>query len=201
MIFTIKNHLLVGVPYRLTPNIGGALKADTLIMHYTGSSNAAGSVAWLCDPRAKASAHIVIAENGGVTQLAPFNRQTWHAGISKWKKRIGMNKYAIGIEMSNPGLLNKLADGRYQERIGTKIWPPSNVVIAVHKNGGGVGPWAVYSPPQIETATQIALALVSFYGIKEVLGHDDIAPGRKIDPGPAFPMQSFASKVLGRTGV
>ena len=34
--------------------------------------------------------------------------------------------------------------------------------------------------------------------MKDVLGHDDIAPFRKIDPGPAFPMSSFRSKAMGR---
>jgi N-acetylmuramoyl-L-alanine amidase len=36
------------------------------------------------------------------------------------------------------------------------------------------------------------------YGFIDILGHDDIAPGRKVDPGPAFPMASFATQVMGR---
>lgn len=36
------------------------------------------------------------------------------------------------------------------------------------------------------------------YHIKEVLGHDDVSPYRKNDPGPAFPMESFRVKLLGR---
>ena len=36
------------------------------------------------------------------------------------------------------------------------------------------------------------------YGLRDVLGHDDVSPGRKSDPGPAFPMESFRARVLGR---
>jgi N-acetylmuramoyl-L-alanine amidase len=40
--------------------------------------------------------------------------------------------------------------------------------------------------------------LCQTYGIAEIAGHDDIAPTRKRDPGPAFAMDSFVSRVLGR---
>jgi N-acetylmuramoyl-L-alanine amidase len=32
-----------------------------------------------------------------------------------------------------------------------------------------------------------------------VLGHDDISPLRKSDPGPCFPWKEFKTNVLGRT--
>ncbi len=62
----------------------------------------------------------------------------------------------------------------------------------------GEKPWMIYPPVQISVAAEIAKALCEAYGISEIAGHDDIAPTRKRDPGPAFAMESFVSRVLGR---
>jgi N-acetylmuramoyl-L-alanine amidase len=58
--------------------------------------------------------------------------------------------------------------------------------------------WQVYSPQQLEAAREVGALLVATYNLVDVIGHDDIAPGRKVDPGPAFPMETFRSQVMGR---
>jgi len=40
--------------------------------------------------------------------------------------------------------------------------------------------------------------LFATYGLLDVVGHDDIAPARKTDPGPAFPMDSLRGYLVGR---
>lgn len=194
-------HRLVGdqVTFRATPNHGGVLKPRYLVMHYTAGRSAASSVESLCTqkPSGNASAHIVLGRDGSIVQLAPFNVVTWHAGVSQWNGLVGLNNHSIGVEMDNAGLLKKVGS-HYQAWFG-KVYPDDEVLLAEHKHGGGIQPWHTYTEIQIERALELAELLVARYGLEDVLGHEDIARGRKADPGPAFPLSSVQSRALGRT--
>ncbi len=202
-MITIKDFIIDKYPeensfkFQETPNHSGLFgdgMPDTIVLHYTAGASCSSSANWLCNPQAKASAHVVIGRKGEIVQLLPFNKQAWHAGRSEWKGRRGLNKYSIGIEMANSGILTKRLDG-YYTAYGHKI-PDDNVVIAKHKNREQEYAWECYTPMQIETVQQLCIALCESYDIKEIVGHEDIAPKRKTDPGPAFPMEMLRNKVL-----
>lgn len=74
-----------------------------LVLHYTGMPTAAAALARLCDPAAKVSAHYLIDEDGAVTLLVPEAERAWHAGVSWWQGRAGLNDVSLGIELVNPG--------------------------------------------------------------------------------------------------
>lgn len=196
----IENHRLSGpgVSQQPTPNTGGALKPRFVVLHYTAGRDADSAVRSLCTrkPQGNASAHIVLGRDGRIVQLAPFNVVTWHAGVSSWAGLNGLNPCAIGIEMDNAGLLHREGD-RCVAWFG-KPYPDSEVLVAEHKHGGGVRPWHAYSETQIERALELCEALAAHYGIEDILGHEDIARGRKVDPGPAFPLDAVRSRALGR---
>jgi N-acetylmuramoyl-L-alanine amidase len=199
-MLTIQRHRLAGeqVRFQATPNLGGALAARFLVFHYTAGSSAASAIAALCTrkPQGNTSAHLVLARDGAITQLAPFDRVTWHAGTSQWMDVVGLNSASIGIEVDNAGPMNVVGE-RYVAWFGRE-YPAAEVMLAAHKHGGPVRPWHAYTALQIERCLELAELLVAHYGLAEVLGHDDIARGRKLDPGPAFPLASIASRVLGR---
>lgn len=196
----IENDRLVGddVAFRQTPNTGAALAPRYLVLHYTAGRSLESSVESLCTrkPRGNASAHVVLGRDGRIVQLAPFDVVTWHAGISQWNGLSGLNQYAIGIEMDNAGLLHREGD-RFVAWFG-KVYPDNEVLLAEHRHGGGVQPWHTYSEAQIERALELSELLVAHYDLQDVLGHEDIARGRKTDPGPAFPLQAVRSRALGR---
>ena len=121
----------------------------------------------------------------------------WHAGESHWQDLIGLNRYSIGIELDNAGRLTRQGaswrawfGGSYQD---------DDVVVATHKNETVPAGWHDYPEAQIEAAIRVARVLIDAYDLRDVLGHEDISPGRKSDPGPAFPMSSFRSRVMGRS--
>lgn len=193
----IENHRLQDATYVETPNKGGAIEPQYLVFHFTAGRNAQTSIDWLCNPQAQASAHLVIARDGSITQLAPFNVKTWHAGVSHWEGLTGLNNYAIGIEMDNAGKLTKV--GTTYRAWFQAEYPEAEVLQAKHKCEQDLSYWHTYTEIQIERALGLTTTLVSAYKLKDIVGHDDIAPGRKSDPGPAFPLANIRARVFGRS--
>jgi N-acetylmuramoyl-L-alanine amidase len=167
------------------PISGGSLMRVRrfLIMHFTSGATALSSINFWRTPDARgASAHFVIDRDGTLFQCRPCNVTCGHAGKSQWahggRTFSSLNSCTIGIEFANAGDSSNLI----------KKWSKLPPLRARHKNGGPVCDWERYTPEQIETGKQLAAVLCKRYNLDAILGHDDIAPDRKVDPGPAFPM-------------
>jgi N-acetylmuramoyl-L-alanine amidase len=156
-----------------------------LVIHFTSGASAESSVNFWRTAAAKgAEAHIIIDRDGTVFQVRATNQAADHAGgkgRSKWAGFDGLNSCSIGIELANAGDNAKLA----------KKWSKLPLVKAKHKNGGPVAEWEAYPEAQLAACEEVATALVKRYKLDDVVGHEDIAPTRKNDPGPAFPMQKL----------
>ncbi len=194
----IINNQLVGAKLSLTnkntkPFQQG--KLDTIIIHYTAGSSTESSVASLSDPSIQASAHVVVGRDGVVTQIVPFNIVAWHAGASQYGGRIGFNQFSIGIEIDNAGLLEKRGD-KYYAWFG-RAYEEKDVVAGIHRNEKTLRYWHAYTEKQIEAVEQLCRALVKSYDLKYILGHEEISPVRKVDPGPAFPLDKLRDKIFG----
>lgn len=168
----IKNNLLYNndgtqVEFRQSPNISSGTKdIRFIILHFDAASNSTSAVNWLTQKASGVSSDLHITRDGKVTQMASFKQITWHAGRSEWKGLTNLNRYAIGIEQENMGMVN----GVYQD----------------------------WTEIQIQKCIEVCKALVVAYPlITEILGHEEVAPGRKDDPGPKFPIDRVRREVFG----
>lgn len=146
-----------------------------LVMHYTEIDEARSLAVLTGD---EVSVHYVVPDaprirNGEpvVYQLVPEDRRAWHAGQSYWQGATELNASSIGIENVNLGPVDT----------------PS---------GRG---WQPYPPAQIDALVKLSGDIVERYGIPptRVVGHSDIAPQRKIDPGPLFPWRTLYDAGIG----
>lgn len=186
------------VAFIRSPNIGGSLTPEFLIIHYTASGPDSDIARYFSSESAGVSAHLVIRRDGSIKQCVSFDRVAWHAGKSRWVGKdgvhySGLNTTAIGIELENWGPLQKAKTG-WVSWTGANV-DGSRVVQARHKFGLPDCGWEIFTLAQIETAIAAARAICRAYEIKDIMGHDDIAPGRKSDPGPAWNMEAFKAKV------
>ena len=113
------------------------------------------------------SSHYLVRDDPVVVyQLVDDSRRAYHAGESSWQGNTQLNASSIGIEIVNRGDRN--------------------------------GEWPDYPQAQIDAVVALVKKLAARYGVKpdHIVGHSDIAPLRKVDPGPKFPWKRLADEGL-----
>jgi N-acetylmuramoyl-L-alanine amidase len=138
-----------------------------LIIHYTGMRKETEAIERLTNIQSGVSSHYLIKRNGDIIVMVPDFYVAWHAGKSSWKSFKSLNKYSIGIEISNPG----------------------------HEYN-----YINFSKKQIQSILYLTKSLMKKYKIQSsnILGHSDIAPFRKKDPGEKFPWKYLAKFGIGK---
>lgn len=175
---------------RFPSNKSSALKAtpEIIVIHWTGGTS--GSIEartkrikeWSESQTEKASVHFEIMRDGTIYQIVPTTRAAWHAGESKWrtasgKTRNSVNFYSIGVEIDNVGPVTKKGDD-WVDSFGR---PFSGPIASI--NG------KQYEMPTADQFIALRLVIDSLrsefkVALKDIVGHLDVSPGRKIDPGP-----------------
>lgn len=122
-------------------------------------------------------------------QLAHFAQRAWHAGMGHWNGITDINSHSVGIGLVNWGLLQMSAEGRLcaWPQLYTMILASNHTTMfAPHKHRPDKNEWwDSYPAAQIASLKYVVNLLVDEYPIYCAVGHDDVAPGRKVDPGPA----------------
>lgn len=170
---------------------------DTIVIHYTASTSKKEALNVLQNPKYEVSAHFLIDndEEATIHQLMPLNKIAWHAGNSELGNRKALNKYSIGIEIVNPGYLTKTDEGHFLTAFNQHI-DKNEAVQAKHKNESTARYWHKYGEHQIKNVLYLCFELSKIFKIKHIVGHDEISPGRKQDPGPLFPIEKIRQYVF-----
>lgn len=136
-----------------------------IVLHYT-VSDLPGSIRTLTQD--VVSAHYLLTDEAQPKfyTLVDESRQSNHAGVSSWKTYANLNPMSIGIEIVNPG---------YKDTPEGRVWYP-------------------FSQAQMAQLIPLLQQIVARYQIPmgNILGHSDVAPQRKVDPGPLFPWKQLA---------
>lgn len=199
-MFTIgTDHKLQGVAYQQAADHGGTIKPEAVVIHYSAGASKESDLHTLTakDDR-YVSAHMVIGRDGKVTQLLPLNVRAFHAGASEWQGRKDLNSWSIGIELTNWGPLVKKGGvwccwpGDFTRALptGLQVFEGRHSNPACQYQG-----WEAFPAAQLEAAEAVVIAIARQYAIDLIVGHDDVSPGRKIDPGPAYPMAQLRAAV------
>jgi N-acetyl-anhydromuramyl-L-alanine amidase AmpD len=165
------------------------------IVHFTsgrslnGDQNALDVVSF-----AKVSGYcfFVISSTGRVFQGFPLNEWGYHAGKSEWKqygKPISPN--LVGIEVCSAGKLSKTADGKLVSWFGERYSSEQVRQNSKHENVAE-GFYHKFTQAQEDALLDLLVWLKwnneSVFNLDLVLGHDEVSPGRKSDPGGSLSM-------------
>jgi N-acetylmuramoyl-L-alanine amidase len=147
------------------PAIAQNFRQKYIILHYT-ALNDDKSVTVLTQQ--SVSAHYLVNNLGDkeIYQLVDENKRAYHAGISAWKSDKMLNDTSIGIEIVNAGFKT--------DSTGVRVFPE-------------------FDTEQIKKVATLVQDIAKRYMIPatNILGHSDIAPTRKQDPGPKFPWKKL----------
>ena len=156
-----------GVPIDATHQAKGQdSRVLFLILHYTVVDT---PTSMKILTQQEVSAHYLLSDESPprIYRLVDENRRAWHSGASAWMENRRLNSSSIGIEIVNAGY-TKQADG-------TMVFAP-------------------FRQDQIDALIPLVKDIVKRHEIKpeRILGHGEVSPSYKEDPGPLFPWQRLA---------
>ena len=153
---------------------GKSQRIKTIVLHYTVSDNER-SIKTLTT--GNVSAHYLVLDNDDnkIYNLVPESERAWHAGDGGFAGRTILNDTSIGIEIVNSGIKPEYRDAL---KNGTLDYHPYAHYVA-------------FDELQIKKVAQLVQDIATRYDIspKNIIGHSDMAPSRKIDPGAKFPWE------------
>ena len=170
--YTITENYQIDTTY-LSPNQDA--RQMILVLHYTALPLEETLRRFMSEDYAVSSHYLVpesaVNQKFTVYNLVPDDKRAWHAGVSFWQGNRSLNASSLGIEIVNLG------------------FPEADEELPLMQRR-----WYPYaSKEQLSVLADVIKKIVDQYKITptRIVGHSDIAPGRKFDPGPLFPWQQL----------
>ena len=170
-VATTKSYSVDSDTYQST---GKSQRIKTIVLHYTVSDNER-SIKTLTTGQVSAHYLILDRHDDKIYSLVDESERAWHAGDSGFAGRTILNDTSIGIEIVNAGIKPEY---RSALNNGALDYHPYEHYVA-------------FDELQIKKVAELVQDIAKRYDIppKNIVGHADIAPSRKIDPGAKFPWQ------------
>ncbi|MFT5712898.1 MAG: N-acetyl-anhydromuramyl-L-alanine amidase AmpD [Glaciecola sp.] len=178
------------------PSKNYSYRVKSLIMHFT-AVNYQESVDALVE-EGNVSSHYLIPKADDpsypyndikVFQLVDESQRAWHAGMSHWQGRSGLNDHSIGIELVNTPFCQE-----------DDPVPPIMPRMMVAEKNRDLCVFPDFEEKQILLLIKLSKEILARNPDIEptaVVGHADIAPSRKNDPGPKFPWYRLYQEGIG----
>ena len=167
-------------------------RINYLVLHFT-SENFAESLRLLTKrTENRVSVHYLVPEPGDETynrrrarihRLVTEDRRAWHAGQSYWAGADALNDTSVGIEIVNQSAC-------VDNDPDTEEPTPEQQTCT----------FVAFPDEQIDLVIELVMDILERNpGIDpvDVIGHGDIAPKRRIDPGPLFPWKRLYDHGIG----
>ena len=143
---------------RKSPNFSKGRKAalDTLVIHDTEGDNIEKTLKWFESKDSSVSAHYIIGKDGQVFQMVEDEDTAWHCG----KSCLPSSSKEVGNTVNHRSIgieLVNIGDGKHE-----------------------------FPQKQMDALVLLVNDLKTRHEIKHIVGHKEIAPGRKNDPADNF---------------
>lgn len=129
--------------------------------------------------------YLLIDAQGGLAQSDSLRSWGYHAGASAWGSVPGtVSNEFIGVELQAAGMLEKRGSSFYAW-FGKPIY--EDVIYSEKRGNIARGHYQAYTAAQMFAVRRLTLWLhlnnPGVFRISNVVGHDEVSPGRKTDPG------------------